>query len=222
MKSLKNSIIEKNTSLTEIERLVYIEPTITPVINQFLKNKGALINCMLSGTFILTLPNLASGNEKKIAFTETIENFDTHLEKYSKNINNSISSYLQEIKTVSTNRNYSKKDLILEILSFKSLKDNWDGRGGYPLEVESASNVINLIDLVGENTFCSVDELATNPNGTISLIWNNKSGETISLEVGNKTMSYYVDLASKETLFFDNIEINRVEAKKISDYIQIL
>jgi len=127
-----------------------------------------------------------------------------------------------DLKESSIKQRYSKQELITGILSFIALKNNWDGFGAIPAEVYSASNVISLIDLIGENLLCTVDEVFPNPNGTISLMWNNKSNETISMEIGNETLSYYVALPSKKTLFFNDIKINSKEAERISKFIELL
>ena len=119
-----------------------------------------------------------------------------------------ISTSRNDIKGISGKQTYSKYKLISEILSFIALKNNWDGFGAIPLEIYSATNVIVLMDLIGEEKFCTLNEMFPNPNGTISLTWNNKSDETISMEIGNETLSYYVALSSKKTLFFNDIKIN--------------
>ena len=107
-------------------------------------------------------------------------------------------------------------------MSFKSLNESWDGFDSIPLEVESASNAIELIDLVGEKTFCSIDDYYPNPNGTISLEWENELDEKISVEVGNNSFSYYVDFTGADVKFFNNQNIDFSNAKRLSEFIQVL
>ena len=139
-----------------------------------------------------------------------------------KSYNNTVKIFFRIINIIAIKQNYLKKELVSEILSFKSLENNWDGFGTIPLEVESAVNVITLIDLIGENLSCTIGEIFPNPNGTISLIWNNQSNETISIEVGNGSLSFYVALSSHKTLFFNDIKINSEESGKISKFIELL
>ena len=60
------------------------------------------------------------------------------------------------------------------------------------------------------------------PNGTISFLWSNNSKESISVEIGNKHFSYFVELNSQDPLFYNNVDFNAKEANKLSDYIGIL
>jgi hypothetical protein len=113
----------------------------------------------------------------------------------------------------------TKQNLFKEICSFKSLINNWDGYGAIPLEIESAANAIFLISSMRENISGSIENIFPNPNGTLSIMWVNSHDETISLEIGNKTMSYYVATDGNETKFFNNIEINDSEINKLSAFI---
>ncbi len=148
--------------------------------------------------------------------TETLDNF---LENYDININSPISRYFDELADKIPQRKISKKDIIRDIISFESLKLNWDGYGAYPLEVESAANAIELINLLHIDAYSQIDQMYPNPNGTISLVWNNKFDEEISIEIGNKTMSYYIQMCSQETIYKNNIKIDEFEAAKISEHI---
>jgi len=222
MADLKNKIIfNKDEPLLDSSDYTF-QSTISPIESEFsLKNRNAYLQYLVTGTFLLTMP--AEG-ENLVKVTPVVNplSYALILETYNKEINEPIASYLDVLNNFILKKYYSKQDLIIEILSFKSLNNNWDGYGSIPLEIESASNVLLLLDLIGEDGFCKLNEFFSNPNGTISLIWSNNSNEIISLEVGNETMSYYVELLSKETLFFNEIEVNQGEAKKISEFIQLL
>ncbi len=129
---------------------------------------------------------------------------------------------MEEIAEITTPKKVSRKTLIKEIISFEALKLNWDGYGAYPLEVESAANALELMYLWNKNVYEHIDEIYPNPNGTISINWVNKLNEKLCLEIGNKSMSYYVEMCSKDTRYFNNVFINEFEAKKISEFVTAL
>lgn len=217
---LKDKILFNSEISDKIENS--FEATTSPSEKFFIsKNRNAYLQCLVSGTFLLGAQAESKAFENKIIQGED-NNVIEVVQLYNKNVNESLSYYLDQVNDLCLGDRKDKYEIIKDVLSFKSLTNNWDGFGAIPVEIESASNVINLIDLIGENEFCKVSELFPNPNGTISLIWNNKSGEMVSLDVGNKNMSYYVDLMSQKTLYFDNIEINHLEAKKVASFIEAL
>ena len=110
-----------------------------------------------------------------------------------------------------------------KILSFRMLRENWDGYGAYPLEIESASNAINFVASFSETELKSLKEIYPNPHGTISFEWVNSMGEELHLEIGNKVMSYYTALASDDIpKFFNEKETNFNEFSKIKKFLQIL
>lgn len=148
-------------------------------------------------------------------------NVITITSEYNKSVNENLVQYINSLNYLSKFK-ISKKSLVRDILSFKSLTESWDGYGAIPLEIDCATNALQLIDLVGESTFCTVSNFYPNPNGTITFEWENAQKETISLEVGNITFSYFVEMASLNTVFFNNKSINAKEAKKLSEFIKAL
>jgi hypothetical protein len=115
-----------------------------------------------------------------------------------------------------------RKDVIDKIIAFKSLNENWDGYGAFPLEVKSASSAIQFILLLNDRIVEKISDVSPTPNGTVSLVWENDSNERLALEVGNNTLSYYVKLNSQKPLFFNAIEINVKNAYTISTFIKSL
>ena len=156
---------------------------------------------------------------KSIEFTESSKNHITTTLKYNKEVNNDLIKYINNINTISR-KTITKQNLIKEILSFKALNESWDGFGSLPLEIETTYNTLLLIDLIGEHIFCTVNEFYPNPNGTITFEWMNSENETVSVEIGNNTFSYFVELASMETKFFNNKNINAEEAKILAEFIK--
>lgn len=136
-------------------------------------------------------------------------------------IGNEISNYVDRINHLNKNFN-SKYSIIENILSFKSLNNNWDGFNSIPLEIKSASNAIKLLDLIGDDSASSVKDFYPNPNGTITFEWYNNQDETVFLEVGNSTFSYYVEYNSIETKYFNKQVINEENSKLLSTFIKAI
>jgi hypothetical protein len=127
---------------------------------------------------------------------------------------------LDEIKNPAFSK--VKKDVIDKIIAFRSLNENWDGYGAFPLEVKSASSAIQFILLLNDRIVEKISDVYPTPNGTVSLVWENDANERLALEIGNNTLSYYVVLNSQKPLFFNAIEINVKNAYTISTFIKSL
>lgn len=136
-------------------------------------------------------------------------------------LDNSISFYLENLEQIS-GLQISKLSLIENILSFKSLNQNWDGFGAFPLEIKSCANSIALIDRVGENLFCGVKDFWPNPNGTVTFEWKNNNGEKVSAEVGNTNFTFFTSYNNMEPEFFDNLSFNEENIKLLKNAIKSL
>lgn len=220
-------IIPNNENLVEVDvisRSSYqeIESTTSSSFTDVTKGRNTFLNIVAAGASVI-MPSQAysstiNAKDFKIEKTNSIES----VLRYSKTVNKDIVNYLDKINSASK-RKITKQSLLLEILSFKSLNENWDGYGAYPLEVESATKSILLMEKIGENVFCSVDNFYPNPNGTISFEWENNEGELISLEVGNETFSYYVEMASMEVKYFNNQSVKADnDVERLKKYIQAI
>ncbi|QOD59428.1 hypothetical protein H9I45_08580 [Polaribacter haliotis] len=132
---------------------------------------------------------------------------------------NLINEFIESVNNFQKIR-FTKKEVIQDILSFKSLVNNWDGYKALPLEIESASNTIYLINLLDDKIVGSLDDLYPNPHGTISFEWTNKLNEKVYLEVGNESFSYFAKFNSSEPLFFDNLEISDENIEMLAKYIR--
>lgn len=115
--------------------------------------------------------------------------------------------------------NFSKKEIIKDILSFKTLKNNWDGYDAIPLEIQSAANSVYLLDRIDEKLIGRINDFYPNTHGTISFEWINELDEKLVLEIGNETFSYFVKFNSSEPKFFNYLELNNENIKKLSTYI---
>lgn len=118
--------------------------------------------------------------------------------------------------------NFNKREVIEKILSFKSLVNNWDGYKALPLEIESASNAIYLINLLEDDLIGSIDDFYPNPHGTISFEWANDLNEKVYLEIGNKLFSYFAKFNSSEPIFNDKIEISDENIKILAKDIRAI
>ncbi|WP_343696280.1 hypothetical protein [Flavobacterium sp.] len=119
--------------------------------------------------------------------------------------------------------NRKKKEIIESILSFKSLQESWDGYGAFPLQVKSAANAIDFLEVLDlSSEFFPPTDIFPNPTGTASLIWENDLEERLSLEIGNNAISYYTKFNGSEVEFFNDVEINELTIGSIIRKIQAL
>ncbi len=212
-------IVNSDRSLEEVREIsnfIVAETSIRTV--GYNSNNKVLTSLLIGASLISTSHNIPVDT---INFIDVkTENYLNVTKEYDKTVNIPFTKYVDEI---SFNKDFvTKHRIIKNILSFKSLNQSWDGFGAIPLEIDSATNTIQLIDLVGEKLFCKINDYYPNPNGTISLEWKNNLNEKVSVEVGNDTFSYFVELASKEVQFFNKQKINSKDAQMLAEFIQVL
>jgi hypothetical protein len=209
------NIIEEDFTLEEVKNITSsLDSTTELSIPQY--NFGLYL--IFAGGSLLTAQDAIS---KSLNITEPIS-YTESCKDYEKSFKNNIVPYVDYINESVTKQTITKHDLVRKILAFKSLNNSWDGYGSLPLEIESASNSIRLIDLIGEDIFCTVDKFYPNPNGTITFEWINNQDENIFVEVGNSSFSYFVKLASSQPKYFDNNEISKSSTQLLSEFIQTL
>lgn len=126
-----------------------------------------------------------------------------------------ITQYANQIKDI----NIDKYSLVEKILSFKSLENNWDGFNAIPLGVKCATNSIKLLDSFNPNMLSKISDIFPNPNGTITIEWENNISEMVSLEIGKETFTYYVDFKSLEPKFFNKQPFSIENIKLLKKYI---
>ncbi len=80
--------------------------------------------------------------------------------------------------------------------NFDKLKNNWDGYGALEVEQESHLSVKKLFSSGTFNLFPE-SNIFPNPNGTITIEWENNSGYA-NLEVGNKLFTFFVEFSNNE------------------------
>lgn len=219
----KVEILEPTSDYSPQDDKLVAEHTTTTSFEKFdTFNKNPFLKYLVSGSLIFMPPAQHESGMVKILPFGPIENYDKFLHEYADVVDSDINEYIKQINIVTHIDRFPKNEIIKEILSYKALNNNWDGYGAIPAEIESATNAILLIDLIGESIFSLVNEFYPNPNGTISFEWVNNSNEIFSLEVGNESMSYFIKLASQEPIFYNNKPVNAEEANKISECIRLL
>ncbi len=168
------------------------------------------------GTVLLcTNPNIYANEVKyKLKDEITIESL-----KCASDYSNYFDSYIDSVNDINK-VNFSKRDITKNILSFKSLNNNWDGYNAIPLEVESASNAIFLINELGEKNVEKINDFYPNTHGTISFEWVNESNEKLFVEVGNEKFSFFVKYNNTKPKFFNDMEFNNENIKKLSTFIK--
>lgn len=119
-----------------------------------------------------------------------------------------------------TDIGFKRNQIVKEIISFVSLNLDWDGYSALPLEVESAANAILITNHLSDSALSEIFALYPNPHGTITIDWENNSGEIISLEVGNTSFSYYIKIESSQPSFFNNIKFGELELDEFAKRVQ--
>jgi hypothetical protein len=122
--------------------------------------------------------------------------------------NVTVASNFTPIQTVSGN------SIINPFMYFKSkinefilLRDNWDGYGGVPL-LQLIGDKANLfVTLLNSSYIDLIADVFPNPNGTITIEWETKKEEKISLEIGENNYSYFLKLNNKEPKFINGEDI---------------
>lgn len=183
------------------------------------KNSNLRANVMLSFALVgsMSITQVDAAQHYNLSYVdETIEIFS--LENGQK-----ISQRLTEYSNDLIEKTYADKSAYVEkILSFKSLENSWDGYGALPLGVKSAKNTLSLIDSFDAFILNKISDMHPNPNGTITIEWENKDSEIISLEVGKDTFTYYVDFNSLETKFYNKQRFSFENIQMLKKYISAI
>ena len=209
-------ILNKDRTLEEVKTFSKNVSEQSDINIKTVSSNNVFLTSLLVGASIIP-PSVSS--IKPIQITQSSENQITISRHYIQEVENDIIKYVNNISTISR-KTITKQILIKKILSFKTLNESWDGFGSLPLEVESTYNTLQLIDLIGEHIFCTVNEFYPNPNGTITFEWTNSENEIVSVDIGNKTFSYFVELSSMNPRFFNNKKINVEEVKMLTEFIK--
>ena len=213
-------ITKNNMDTKELDCIFEQKDTTKTVSATYYNKKSRNFGKYLLSAGIILSCNVAEANPN-IFFNDNNIITESYIENYAKIIDTPLSEYISEINKI-TKIKTSKRELFAKIISFVSLKNNWDGYGAIPLETMSSINTNEIINQLPENQIEQIDEIGPNPNGTLSISWINNSDEEISVEIGNFVFSYYVKFNSQSPIFVDNAKINYNEINKLSDFVSKL
>lgn len=148
-------------------------------------------------------------------------NDNIHTESFDcvKDFSSQFDKYVDDVSSIDK-INFTKKEVLRGILSFKSLNNSWDGYGALPLEIDGASNAISVLNSIDEKLIGKIEDYYPNSHGTISFEWLNGLKEKLFLEIGNEYFSFFVKYNGVEPLFFNELEFNNENIQMLSKYIK--
>jgi hypothetical protein len=94
-----------------------------------------------------------------------------------------------------------------DINEFVKLKENWDGYGAIPVLPSIAETANTLIDFLGSPFIDGISDIFPNPHGTITIEWQNRNKEKLSLEIGEINYSYFIKYKDENPLLVDGENI---------------
>ena len=94
-----------------------------------------------------------------------------------------------------------------KINEFINLPNNWDGYSAIPLFKEIGEKANQFIMLLSGIYIDKISDIFPNPNGTLTIDWENSKEEKASLEIGLNTYSYFVKYNSNPPKFINGENI---------------
>lgn len=94
-----------------------------------------------------------------------------------------------------------------KILEFTSLPNDWDGYGAVPLLKEIGVTATTFVTMLSSSYIDYISDIFPNPNGTLTIDWENQHGEKLSLEIGLKNYSFFVKYLNKQPNFVNGEDI---------------
>ena len=123
----------------------------------------------------------------------------------------SLTAYLSLVSSYQrSNIEELRKASYEQILSFKSLDNNWDGFGAIPINVQCATSALCIINYLEEPELSTIIDIFPNTNGSVCIKWGNNNGERLTLSIGADTFSFYLKKNGFDAEFYDNQDINEV------------
>lgn len=151
----------------------------------------------------VVLAGLISTSGYAIGNSSSNKNFNNP-EKIAK-VDSEHNLYVEYLNSHSNHGLEDSQIIIEQILSFKSLSNNWDGYGAIPTEIKSCSNAIKLIFKLSPSIINKISSVHPSTNGTVSFVWENNDGERVSFEIGDNNYSFYTKLNNLNPLFFKGL-----------------
>lgn len=201
--------------LDNISNDVVVCDYLTSEKNSRKSNKGTV------STFAVATIILCGTGDMKAMNVEPsfLQNYDYSRTELVKNQSDYLNYYIQKVNELTTPL-VIKDEIIQEILSFKSLKENWDGYGAIPLEVQSASNALSILNKIDDKSISKINEIYPNTHGTVTIEFENQNLEKLNLEIGNNSFAYYLELNNMEVSFFNNLSFSNENIKELIKNIQ--
>lgn len=212
-----------NSNYNIIQEFIYTPEDINELIQKDNNNNylDKISYLLMFGSVFISTNDAKADNPQKLNSSPKIEfvvDNELQLEDYQNNILS-----LENYNFCFYKNKEDKKEWIEKILSFKSLQESWDGFGAMPLEIKSATNAINFLNILSESQdFINPTDIFPNPHGTVSLIWENLYDERLSLEIGNSSLSYYILYNGSNPEFFNNVELIDTNIETIARKINSL
>lgn len=92
---------------------------------------------------------------------------------------------------------YSKGGLVSHIETFTNLGSNWNGPNTEPPSLQTIINTIDLVQNIQTellNSFLTEEDITPTSHGTIALEFENRKGDIVNIEIGDKFYSVYSDI----------------------------
>ncbi|MGP1547899.1 MAG: hypothetical protein ACTTIF_03380 [Prevotella sp.] len=165
-----------------------------------INNTVAVLLC--SGLFSLSLPSIATSAQQNSLFSYSVPG--NNKKKYEKNIRRDERNII-ELK---------KMNIVSDIRDLSLLDNDWDGYGAIKVLPRCISNAINIIN--AKIISCNyINDIYANPNGTVSIIWENEFESNVGLEIGEKEMSFYYLNGNKQEIV-NHVPLNEESYTQLS------
>lgn len=156
--------------------------TSTDYVKQASRSSSMVQRLITTGAmvFTLTIFSNASSMEKKPKLT--------YIEANTEIVQQVLASCQNDIRFAEEDK---RQNLKIETMRLAKLVDNWDEEGAMRVSTTAIKNVLNLLDHASIRIDL-LQDIYANPNGTISVEWENDNNEYAGMQIGRKQMSYYV------------------------------
>ncbi len=117
---------------------------------------------------------------------------------------------------------YSKYESLKDqIDNLISLNENWDGYGSISVLEEIGQSAKTFLSTLNPSWIERVSDIYPNPHGTLTIEWENKVGEKLSLELGGNNFSYFIKQDDNQPILVDGKD-NIPNLKNIESHLDKL
>lgn len=113
------------------------------------------------------------------------------------------------------------KKLIDELHFLANLPNDWAGIGSLPVFTKIIEKTIVFLSQMNEAIIDSISDYYPNPNGTLTMEWENLQSEKLVLEIGLANFSYFIKYNQHEPYLYDGHDIlshTEIFSKKFSEF----